>query len=166
MATMPPAAGPPTIGPVPPLGLPSWHELYRSADHVFSAPVIPYVVLLAALFNSMDPPDTLLTRLKRTSLESPVTVALIADEAPDWISLVKNPHQFVGSLLNPLILDGLVYRFTGPDAHSLAAVHILTSAFEMTAAYNVLDDPATVCGGLETLLADQMFHPYVNVGMP
>ena len=35
----------------------------------------------------------------------------------------------------------------------------------MTAAYNVLDDPATVCGGLETLPVDQMFHPYMNVRM-
>ena len=87
--------------------------MYESADCVFPALVIPYADLSAALFNSMDPPDTLLTRLKRTSLKSPVIVVLIVDEAPDWISLVKNPHWFVGSLLNPLILDGLVYSFMG-----------------------------------------------------
>ena len=114
MAAMPPAAGPPIIGLVLLLGPPSWHELYESTDHVFSALVIPYMVLSAALFNSMDPPDTLLTRLKRMSLELPVIVALIADEALDWISLMKNPHQFVGNLLNPLILDRLVCGFTGP----------------------------------------------------
>ena len=90
----------------------------------------------------------------------------MVDESPDWISLVKNPHQFVGSLLNPSILDRLVYRFIGPNAHNLAAVHIPTSAFEMTAVYNVLDDPAAVHGGLETLPADQTFHPYVNIRMP
>ena len=93
-------------------------------------------------------------------------VALMVDESPDWISLVKNPRQFVGSLLNPSILDGLVYGFMGPNAHSLAAAHIPTSAFETTVAYNVLDDPATVRGGLETLPANQMFHPYVNIRMP
>ena len=32
--------------------------------------------------------------------------------------------------------------------------------------YNVLDDPATLQAGLEALLADQTFHPYVNMGMP
>ena len=57
----------------------------------------------------MDPPDTLLTRLKKTLLELPVIVALIADEALDWISLVKNPRRFMGSLQNPSILDGLVW---------------------------------------------------------
>ena len=100
MATMPPAAGPPAIAPVLPPGPPSWCELYESADYVFSALVMPYAILLAALFNSsMDPLDTLLTKLKRTSLESPVIVRLILDEALDWISLLKNPCQFVRSLL-------------------------------------------------------------------
>ena len=91
MADMPPAAGPPAGAPVPPPGPPSWRELYESADRVFPAPVVPYAVLSAAIFNSGDPPDTLLTRLERTSMESPVMVALISDEAPDWISLLKNP---------------------------------------------------------------------------
>ena len=145
MAAMPPTAGPPAMAPVPLPGPPSWRELYESADHIFSAPVMPYTVLSAAtLFNSGDPPDTLLTRLKRTSLESPVMVAMISDEAPYWISLLKNPRWFVESLLNPSTLDGLVYGFTGPNAYSLAAVHILRATFEMTTAYNVLDDPAAV----------------------
>ena len=58
------------------------------------------------------------------------------------------------------------YGFTGPDAQNLAAVHVLASAFEMTAAYNVLDDPVTMQVGLEALPADQMFHLYMNVGTP
>ena len=33
-------------------------------------------------------------------------------------------------------------------------------------AYNVLDDPVTLQAGLEALLVDQTFHPYINVGMP
>ena len=160
MATMPPAASPPATVPVPPLGLPSWCELYESTDRAFAAPVMPYAILLAAFFNSMDPPDILLTsRLERRSLESLMIVALISDEAPDMISLLKNPRQYVGSLLNPLTLEGLVYGFMGHDTQNLAAVHILTAAFESTMAYNVLDNPARVCGGLEPLLADQMFHP-------
>ena len=102
MAAMSSAAGPPATVPVPPPGLPSWHELYESTDHAFATLVMPYTILLATLFNSMDPLNTLLTRLKRTLLESPVFVALILDEALDVISLLKNPHQYVGSLLNPL----------------------------------------------------------------
>ena len=104
-----------------------------------------------------------LTRLKRTSLESFMIVALISDEALDMISLVKKPRQYVGSFLNPSTLDRLVYGFTGPDAQNLEAVHILTAAFEMTMVYNVLDHPAGVHAGLEPLLANQTFHPYVNI---
>ena len=165
MAAAPPAVGPPALAVAPP-GPPSWRELYDSADRAFPAPIVPYALLLAAFFRSMDPPDTLLTKLERTSLESPVMLSLVPDEAPDSISLIKSPRRYVGSLLNPLVLDGLVYGFTGPDARNLAAVHVPASAFETSAAYNVLDDPATVRAGLEALPVDQTFHPYVNVGMP
>ena len=130
MATVTPAVGSPALILVL-LGLPSWHELYDSANPVFPAPIVPYAVLSATFFCSRDPPDTLFTKLKRTSVESPMMVALVSDEAPDWMSLVKNPHQFVGSLLNPSVLDGMVYGFTGPDARNLAAVHVLASAFEI-----------------------------------
>ena len=135
--------GPPALVVVPP-GLPSWRELYDSADRVFPAPIIPYTLLSATFFHSVDPPETLLTKLKRTSLESPVMVALVSDEALDSISLVKNPCRYIGSLLNPSVLDGLVYGFTGPDARNLMAMHVPVSAFKTTATYNVLDDPATV----------------------
>ena len=115
----------------------------------------------------MDPPNTLLTKLERTSPESPVMLALVLDEAPNWISLVKNPHWFIGSLLNPLLLYGsMVYGFSGPDTQNLAAVHVPVSAFETTTAYNMLDEPVTVQAGLKALLADQAFHPYVNIGIP
>ena len=67
--------------------------------------------------------------------------------------------------MNPLTLDGLVYGFMGPNTQNLAAVHIPTAAFEMTVAYNVLDDPAGVCAGLEPLPANQIFHLYVNIGV-
>ena len=132
-------------------------DVYDSADRVFPAPIIPYALLSAAFFCSVDPPETLLTKLERTSLESLVMVALVSDEAPDAISLVKNPHRYVGSLLNPSVLDGLVYGFTRPDAQNLVAVHVPASAFETTATYNVLDDLATVRTGLEALLANQTF---------
>ena len=71
-------------------------------------------------------------------------IGLVSDEAPDSISLVKNPRWYIGSLLNSSVLDGLVYGFTGPNAQNLMAVHVLALAFKMTAAYNVLDNPATV----------------------
>ena len=121
MAAAPLAVGPPALVAVPP-GPPSWHELYDSADHIFSAPIVPYALLSAAFFRSVDPPETLLTKLKRTSLESPVMIALVSNEAPDSILLVKNPRRYIGSLLNPSVLDGLVYGFTRPDARNLAAV--------------------------------------------
>ena len=166
MAAVPPAVGPSALAPTVPPGPPSWCELYDSATHVFSAPVILYALLSATFFCSADPPETLLTKLKRTSLESPVVMALVSDEAPDTILLVKNPRQNIGSLLNPSILDGMVYSFMGPDGRNLAAVHIPASALKLTVAYNVLDDPAMVWAGLEALPVDQTFHPYMNVGMP
>ena len=92
MAAVPPAAGPPALILAAPPGPPLWHELYDSADCIFPAPIVPYALLSAAFFRSMDPPDTLLTNLKRTSLESPVMITLVSDKALDSISLVKNPH--------------------------------------------------------------------------
>ena len=108
--------GPPAALVVAPPGPPLWRELFDSTDHVFPAPIIPYALLSAAFFRSVHPPETLLTKLERTSLELPVMVALVLDEAPDSISLVKNPCRYIGSLLNPSVLDGLVYGFTGPHA--------------------------------------------------
>ena len=137
MAAVPFAASPPALIPAAPPGPPSWHKLYDSADHIFPALIMLYALLSATFYHSVDPPDTLLTKLERTLLESPMMIALVSDEAPDSISLVKNPHRFVSSLLNPSVLDGMVYRFTGPDARSLAAAHIPVSAFEMTAAYSL-----------------------------
>ena len=150
------AAGPPALVVVP-SGTPSWRELYDAADRVFP---------LAAFFHSGDPPETLLTKLARTSLESPVMVALILDEALDSILLLKNPRRYIGSLLNPPVLDGLVYGFAGPDVPKLTAVHILMLAFETAATYNVIDDPVAMWASLEALPGDQKFHPYVNVGTP
>ena len=127
-------------------------------------PDVPHGVFSTALFNTVDPPEVLLNKLERTSLESPVMVALVLDEDPDWITLLKNPRWFVGSLLHPAPLDGLMYGFSGPDACRLAAVHVPASAFEISAAYNILDDAAVIHLGLEGLLANQTHHPYVNVG--
>ena len=166
MAAAPPAVGPPAPVLAVPSGLPSWQELYDSTAHVFPDPVIPYALLSAAFFHSADPPETLLMKLERTLLESPMMMALVSDEVPDTILLLKNPHQYVGSLLNPSVLDGMVYSFTGPNSQNLTAVNILVTAFEMTAAYNILDDPATMRAGLEALPADQTYHLYVNVGTP
>jgi hypothetical protein len=133
-------------------------------ERVFSAPAVPYAVISAALFASADPPDVLLTKLERTALESPVVLALVSDEDPSLVTLLKNPRRFVGSLIRPTPLDGLVFGFSGPDARRLAAVHVPASAFETSAAYNVLDDAGAVRAGLEALPADHAFHPYVNVG--
>ena len=70
---------------VAPSGPPSWRELYDATDHVFTAPIVPYALLSATFFCFVDPSETLLMKLERTSLESPVMVALVLDEAPDCI---------------------------------------------------------------------------------
>ena len=125
MAAAPPAAaGPPAI--VPPLmqlGPPMWEELFAAPERIFALPDTPYGVVSAALFSSLDPPEVLLQKLEQTALESLVVVALVSDEDPDWITLLKSPRRFVGSLVHPTPLDGLIYGFSGPDAHALAAVH-------------------------------------------
>ena len=144
MATLPPAVGPPALMPAVPLGPPSWHKLYDAANRIFPALIVPYALLSATFFHSVDPPETLLAKLERTSLDSPVMMALVLDKALDSISLVKNPRRYISSLLNPSVLDGMVYGFMGPDARNLAAVNILASALKTTVAYNVLGDPVTV----------------------
>ena len=103
------------MGPGLPAGPPLWLELFEAADRSFTAPEVPYAVLLMALFNSADAPKVLLNCLKRMLLECPVILALVSNEAPDWISFLKNPHRFVGSLLHPSLMDGLLFGFSGPD---------------------------------------------------
>ena len=167
MATAPPAtAGPPAIAlPLVQLGPLTWEELFTTPDRVFALPDVPYRMFSAALFNSVDPPEVLLNKLEQTALESPMMVALISDEDPDWITLLKNPRQFVGSLVHPrTLLDRLMYGFSGPDACTLAAIHVPASAFKVSTAYNILDDATAICLGLEGLPADQAHHPYINVG--
>ena len=57
-------------------------------------------------------------------------------------------------------------HFSGPDTQSLATVHVPASAFQISVTFNVLDDAATTCLGLENLPVDQAFHQYINVGTP
>ena len=152
MATTPPAAaGPPVITPpLMQLRPPTWEELFAALDRVFALPDVPYGVLSTALFNSGDPHEVLLNKLEWMALESPMIIALVLDEDPDWITLVlKNPRRLVGSLVHPTLLDRLINGFLGPDAHTLAAIHIPASAFKFSAAYNVLDDAASIHLGLE-----------------
>ena len=112
MAAAPPAtAGPPTVAPQVALpGPPTWEELFTAADWVFTSPSVPYGVLSATIFNSADPPEeTLINKLEWTALESPMVIALVSDEDPNWITLLKNPRCIVGSLVHPTALDGLMY---------------------------------------------------------
>ena len=151
------------MGPGLPAGPPSWLELFEAADCSFMALEVPYAVLSMALFNSADAPEVLLNCLKCMSLESLVILALVSNEAPNWISFLKNPCRFIGSLLHPSLMDGLLFGFSGLDGQNLAAVHIPPAAFESPAAFNVLDDPGVIRAGLETLPVDHTFHPYVNI---
>ena len=133
---------------------------------MFIKPIVNYGTLSAALFASADAPDVLLSRVEALAQRSPVIVALVSDEEPERITLLKNPRRFTGSLANPSPLDGLVYGFAGPDSRTLAAVHLPATAFETSAAYNMIDDPVALQAGLDALPPDQTFHPYVNAGTP
>ena len=62
-------------------------------------------------------------------------------------------------------MDNLIYGFMGTDAWNLAAVHLLPSAFKISAQYNVLNDSAVIQMGLDGLPQDQSFHPYVLATM-
>ena len=116
MANAPPAvAGPPAIAPLIMLpGFSMWEELFTTLDWVFALPIVPYG-FSAAIFNSADPLEALLNKLEWTALESPMVIAQVLDEDPNWITLLKNPRCFVGSLVHPTPLDGLMYGFSGPD---------------------------------------------------
>ena len=63
-------------------------------------------------------------------------------------------------------MDNLIYGFMGTDMRNLAAVYLPSSAFENSAQYNILDDPAAIQAGLDGLPGDQSFHPYVLATTP
>jgi hypothetical protein len=167
-AISPLAPGGPAIPPAPvlPAGPPSWREVFASAARMFIEPAVNYGTLSVSLFASTDAPDILLSRVESLAQRSPVIMALISDEEPERITLLKNPNRLTGSLANPSPLDGLVYGFAGSDSRTLAAVHLPSTACETSAAYNVLDDPVALRAGLGACPPDQTFHAYVNAGTP
>ena len=146
MAMTVPTAG--AIPPVPPMGAlaisPTWARLFASPQWVFTDPRVNFAILLSSLFTSTDGPESLLMRVEALVHHSPVMLALISDEEPNQITLLKNPCQYVGSLVNPSPVDNLMYSFTGKDAQNLAAVHLPPSAFEISAQYNVFNDAAAI----------------------
>ena len=146
MATTAPTTG--IALPVLPMGvlavLPTWAELFASPQQVFPDPRVDFAILSTSLNTSTDGPDTLLMRMEALARRSPVILALISDEEPNQITLLKNPHRYIGSLVNLSPVDNLMYGFMGTDMRNLAAVHLPSSAFENSAQYNVLDDPATI----------------------
>ena len=147
-------------------GAPTWHELFANAQHLFTEPVVEFGVLTASLFTSADSPDALLAKVEALARLSPVVIAMISDEEPERITLLKNPRRFNGSISTPCPIDGLLYGFTGSDARNLAAVHIPPAAFESSGPYNVLNDAAAIRAGLDTLPQDQLYHSYVVAGTP
>lgn len=162
MAAIPPIApgGPasPQALPALPTGPPSWRELFASADRMFIEPTVDYTTLSITLFTSADAPDILLSHVESLAQRSPVITSLIMDEEPKRVTLLKNPRCLAGSLANPSPLDGLLYGFSGSNSMTLAAVHLPVTAFETSAPFNVLDDPAAIWMGLDALPPNQMFH--------
>lgn len=114
-------AGPPT----------TWSELFAAAGSAFVEPQVDFRVLAASMFTSNDTTNALLARLEALSQRSPVILAMVSDEEPDQITLLKSPRCFAGSLLANLSpIDSLIYGFTGTNGHNLATVHIRASTFE------------------------------------
>ena len=95
--------------------LPTWAELFMSLQQVFPDPRGDYAILSASINASTDGPDALLMRVEALAHRSPVMLALISDEEPNQITLLKNPCRYTGSLINPSPVDNLVYGFTGTD---------------------------------------------------
>lgn len=154
---------------VPPLapmmaGPPTWSKLFVAADRVFMEPQVDFRVLAASLFTSNDAPNKLLAKLEAFAQRLPVILAMVSDEEPDRIALLKNPRHFADSLANPSPIDSMIYGFMGTNGWNLAAVHIPASAFENSVPYNILDDATTIQMGLDSLPPDQYFHVYVAVG--
>ena len=145
--------------------LPTWAELFASPHQVFPDPRVDFAILSMLLITSMEGLDVLLLKVEALARCSPVILALISDEEPNQITLLKNPRQYAGSLANPSPVDNLMYGFKGTNTHNLAAVHLPSSAFNTSAQYNVLDDPAVIQVGLDGLPVDQSFHPYVLATM-
>ena len=145
-------------------GAPTWHELFANAEHLFTEPMVEFGVLAASLFTSADSPNALLAKVEALACLSPVVIAMISDEEPDRITLLKNPRCFNGSILTPCPINGLLYGFAGSDTCNLAAVYIPPAAFKSSGLYNVLNDAATICAGLDTLPQDQLYHSYVVAG--
>ena len=146
--------------------LPTWAELFTSPQQVFPDPRVNYAILSASINASADGPDALLMRVEALACCSPVMLALISNEEPNQITLLKNPCRYTASLVNLSPVNNLIYGFTGTDMHSLAAMHLPSLAFENSAQYNVLDDPAAIRAGLNGLPGDQSFHLYVLATTP
>ena len=72
-------------------GLPTWAELFTSPQQVFPDPRVNYAILLASINASADSPDALLMRVEALAHRSPVVLALISNEEPNQITLLKNP---------------------------------------------------------------------------
>ena len=95
--------------------LPTWAELFISPQQVFPDPRVDYTILLASINASADGPDALLMRVEALAPHSSVMLALISNEEPNQITLLKNPCQYTGSLINPGPVDNLIYGFMGTD---------------------------------------------------
>ena len=91
MATTAPTMG--IVPPVPPMGAlavsPTCAELFASPQHVFTDLTVNFMILSASLFTSTDGPESLLLRVEALAHRSPVILALISDEEPNQITLLK-----------------------------------------------------------------------------
>ena len=162
-ATAPATVAPAMMGII--TGALTWSELFANAEHLSTKPMVEFGVLTASLFTSTDSPDPLLAKVEALAHLSPMVIAMISDEEPDQITLLKNPHCFARSILTPCPIDGLLYGFAGSDACNLATVYIPPAAFKSSGLYNVLNDAATIHASLEALPQDQLYHSYV-LGTP
>ena len=53
--------------------------------------MVEFGVLVASLFTSTEAPEALLAKLEALAQLSPIMIAMVSNEEPDWITLLKNP---------------------------------------------------------------------------
>ena len=114
-AAAPAAVAPAMMGII--TGAPTWSELFANAKHLFTEPMVEFGVLTASLFTSANSPDALLAKVEALAHLLPMVITMILDEEPDWITLLKNSHQFTRNISTPCPINGLLYGFAGLDAH-------------------------------------------------
>ena len=83
------------------VGALTWSQLFAHTKQIIAKPVVEFGVLVASLFMSAEAPEVLLAKLEAQAWLLPVMIAMVSDEEPDQITILKNPRCFARSLTTP-----------------------------------------------------------------